>query len=396
MRTTLRHVGLVAAREFTERGRSRAFLVSNAFILVVIVAAVLVPVLIGGGDDGPHRLGVVGDAAADTAALAAGDAPGVDLAIVAVTDRTAGEAALADGTLDSVLLGTDVLLIAEGPPPDVRTALTRAAGVTALREVLAAAGVDLADAATDLAPLRVETVGTVDGGGPDLATPTFVLAFVAAFLLYGLLALLGQWVAQGIVEEKQSRIVEVLLSALRPGELLVGKVLGLGALGLLQLSLIAGTGLGASGALSGVELPPGGGRIIAVVLAWFLPGYLLYALLFALTAATVSRVEDLSSASLLPIAVLVGSLLLAQTTLGDPTSTLATAVAYVPFVAPIVQPGLVAAGVVGWPETLASLAVALATLALLVPLTARVYRGGVLRTAKVSVREALRSGRAAR
>ena len=396
MRTTLRHVGLVAAREFTERGRSRAFLISNAFILVIIVAAVLVPVLIGGGDDGPHRLGVVGAAAADTAALAASDTPEMDLAVVAVTDRAAGEAALADGTLDSVLLGTDLLLVADGAPADVRATLTRAAGATALRGVLAAAGVDLADAATDLAPLRVETVGAGDGGGPDLGTPTFVLAFVAAFLLYGLLALLGQWVAQGIVEEKQSRIVEVLLSALRPGELLVGKVLGLGALGLLQLSLIAGAGLGASGALSGVELPPGGGRIIAVVLAWFLPGYLLYALLFALTAATVSRVEDLSSASLLPIAVLVGSLLLAQTTLRDPTSTLATVVAYVPFVAPIVQPGLVAAGVVGWPETLVSLAIALATLVLLVPLTARVYRGGVLRTAKVSLREALRSGRAAR
>lgn len=395
MRDRLRHVGLVAAREFTERGRSRAFLVSNAFILVVIVAAVLVPVLIGGGDDGPYRLGVVGADAADTAALATGDDPERDLAVVAVTDRVAGEAALTDGTLDAVLLGTDVLLVADAAPADVRAALTRAAGATALRGILAAAGVDPADAAGALAPLRVEVVGSVDAGGPDLATPTFVLAFVAAFLLYGLLALLGQWVAQGIVEEKQSRIVEVLLSALRPGELLVGKVLGLGALGLLQLSLIAGAGLGASGSLSGVSLPPGGGRIIAVVLAWFLPGYLLYAMLFALTAATVSRVEDLSSASLLPIAVLVGSLLLAQTTLSDPTSTLASVVAFVPFVAPIVQPGLVAAGVVGWSETLLSLAVALATLALLVPLTARVYRGGVLRTARVSVREALRSGRAA-
>ncbi len=395
MRTMLRHVGLVAAREFTERGRSRAFLISNAFILVVIVAAVLVPVLLGGGDDGPHRLGVVGDAAADTAAAAVAD-PGVALTVVTVADRDAAEAALAAGTLDSVLVDSGVLLVADAPPTEVRTVLSRAATSTALRRLLADAGVPPADAAGVLAPLRVETVGQPDGAGVDLATPTFVLAFVAAFLLYGLLALLGQWVAQGIVEEKQSRIVEVLLSALRPGELLVGKVLGLGALGLLQLGLIAGAALGASGALSGVDLPAGGGRIIAVVLAWFLPGYLLYALLFALTAATVSRVEDLSSASLLPIAVLVGSLLLAQTTLGDPTSTLATVVAYVPFVAPIVQPGLVAAGVVGWPQTLASLAIAVATLALLVPLTARVYRGGVLRTAKVSVREALRSGRAAR
>jgi len=145
--------------------------------------------------------------------------------------------------------------------------------------------------------------------------------------------------------------------------------------------------------LSGFDLPPGGLRVIAVVLAWYVPGYMLYAMLFALTAATVSRVEDLQSASLLPIAVLVGALIAAQAALADPTSTFATVVTYVPFTAPIVQPALVAAGAVGWTGTVVSLALALVTLALLVPLTARIYRGGLLRTAKVSLREALRAGR---
>gem|GEM_PF-4344152 len=71
-------------------------------------------------------------------------------------------------------------------------------------------------------------------------------------------------------------------------------------------------------------------------------------------------------------------------------------VAYVPFTASIVQPALVAAGAVGWGETVASLAIAFVTLGVLVPLTARIYRGGLLRTAKVSLREALRAGRNAR
>lgn len=393
----LARIRLIATREFTERGRSRTFLISNAFILLVIVAAIVVPVLIGGDDDA-HRLGVVGNQAEEVAALAVAgqDAFGLALDVVPLADRAAAERALVDDAVDSVLLDARVLLAADTVPGAVRTLLTQAAGTTLLRTTLADAGVAPEAVAGLLTPLRVDRVERPDGGGIDLATPTFLLAFLGAVVLYGLLALLGQWVAQGIVEEKQSRVVEVLLSAVRPSELLVGKVIGLGGLGLAQLSVLAGAGIGASALLSGVDLPPGGLRIIAVVLAWFVPGYLLYAMLFALTAATVSRVEDLQSASLLPIAVLVGSLLAAQATLADPTSTFATVAAYVPFTAPIVQPGLVAAGAVGWGGTVVSLAVAVATIALLVPLTARVYRGGVLRTAKVSLREALRSGRGGR
>jgi ABC-2 type transport system permease protein len=394
--SALTNMRLVATREFTERGRSRTFLLSNLFILVVIIAAVVVPVLLSGGAD-EHRLGVVGDEAAAVAAAAVGGQGAFDvvLEVVPVADRAAAERALVDGTLDSVLVDARVLLVDAPVPGAVRTLLSQASGATVLGLTLAEAGVAPEAVAGLLVPLAIERVERPDGegGGIDFESPTFLLAFLAAFTLYGLLALLGQWVAQGIVEEKQSRVVEVLLSAVRPGELLVGKVVGLGALGLAQLAVLAGAGIGATAVLSGVDLPPGGLRVIAVVLAWFVPGYLLYAMLFALTASTVSRVEDLQSASLIPIAVLVGALLAAQAVLADPTSTLAGVVTYVPFTAPIVQPALVAAGAVGWGGTLVSLAIALATLGVLVPLTARVYRGGVLRTAKVSLREALRAGR---
>ncbi len=397
--SALTNVRLVAAREFTERGRSRTFLLSNLFILVVIVAAVVIPALLGGGAD-EHRLGVVGDEAAAVAEAAVGGQEAFDVAleVVQVADRAAAERALSDGTLDSVLIDARVLLVGDGVPGRVRTLLTQASGATVLGLTLVEAGVDPSALADLLVPLAVERIERADGDGPgiDLESPTFLLAILAAFVLYGLLALLGQWVAQGIVEEKQSRVVEVLLSAVRPSELLVGKVLGLGALGVVQMSALAAVGVGSSAALSGVDLPDGGLRIIAVVLAWFVPGYLLYAMLFALTAATVSRVEDLQSASLIPIGVLVGSLIAAQAVVADPTSSFSTVVAYVPFTAPIVQPALVAAGAIDWGGTLLSLAIAVATLGLLVPLTARVYRGGLLRTAKVSLREALRSGRAGR
>jgi ABC-2 type transport system permease protein len=85
--------------------------------------------------------------------------------------------------------------------------------------------------------------------------PSVAVVYGAVFLLYGLLAVYGQWVAQGIVEEKQSRVVEVLLSSLRPTELLAGKVLGLGALGLLQILLLAGVAAAGLLLTEVVEIP---------------------------------------------------------------------------------------------------------------------------------------------
>jgi ABC-2 type transport system permease protein len=201
--------------------------------------------------------------------------------------------------------------------------------------------------------------------------------------------LFGQWVAQGIVEEKQSRVVEVLLASLRPTELLAGKVLGIGALGLLQILLLAGVGVGGLLLTDVVDVPPAAWGGLALVIPWYVLGFLLYAALFAMAGSVVSRVEDMQSAIMPVIVVLVLALFAAQIALSNPTGTIATVAGVLPLTAPIVQPVLLAMGVTSWLQISSAIALALAAIAVMLPLAARIYRGGVLRTrGRVSFREA--------
>lgn len=223
----------------------------------------------------------------------------------------------------------------------------------------------------------------------DIFDPAIIIVFVAVFLLYGFLAVFGQWVAQGIVEEKQSRVVEVLLASLRPSELLAGKVLGLGALGLAQILLL--TGVGTAGLLltEVIEVPPAAWSGLALVVPWYVLGYLLYAGLFAMAGSIVSRVEDMQSAVMPVIVILVLALFAAQISSTTPRGTIAPVTGIFPLTDPIVQPVLLAMGVSSWVQVILAILLALAVIATLLPLSARIYRGGVLRTrGKVSFREA--------
>lgn len=226
-------------------------------------------------------------------------------------------------------------------------------------------------------------------GALDVFDPAVMVVFAAVFLLYGFLAVFGQWVAQGIVEEKQSRVVEVLLGSLRPTELLAGKALGLGALGLLQILLL--TSVGTAGLLftDAIDVPRAAWSGLALVIPWHVLGFLLYAALFAMAGSIVSRVEDLQSAVMPVIVVLVLALFAAQIALANPTGTIATVAGIIPLTAPIVQPVLLAMGVSSWLQIVLAILLAVAVIAALLPIAARIYRGGVLRTrGKVSFRDA--------
>ena len=386
MSTTL----LVAARELTERLRSRAFLISNVTILGLIALVVAIPTLVG--DDDPLAVGYVGDDAAGVGEIALAQQAAFDLEIelVAVDDRTAAESTLDNGDVEAVLLDATTVLTDGSLGPRLEALLANAANAVEIDRVLGDAGLDPAERATLLSieALTIEQLGE-DDPALDVFDPAVIVVFVAVFLLYGLLAVFGQWVAQGIVEEKQSRVVEVLLASLRPTELLSGKVLGLGALGLLQILLLAGVGAGGLLITEVVEVPAAAWSGLALVIPWYVLGFLLYAALFAMAGSVVSRVEDMQSAVLPVIVVLVLALLAAQIALSDPTGTIATVAGVVPLTAPIVQPVLLAMGVSSWPQIAVAIVLALVTIAVLLPVSARIYRGGVLRTSgRVSFRDA--------
>lgn len=388
-------IAIVIGREFTERLRSRTFLISNGVILLLIVASLALPVLLG--DRGPTHVGVVGDEAAAIARIADAQQEtfDVELELVELADVAAAETAIDDGEVDVALLDGTSALVERSLEPQMEALLSNAANGVQVDQRLTEEGLDAAARAElfSIEPLDIRSRAD-DGEVVDPLSAEVMVAFVGVFVLYGLLAVYGQWVAQGIVEEKQSRVVELLLSTIRPVELLVGKIAGLGLLGLAQIVLLATAGIVGLQVTGAVELPRSGYGALVLVVAWYVLGYMLYATLFAMAGAVVARVEDLQSAVMPVIMVLVLALFGAQAALSDPTSTAATVAGLIPFTAPIVQPVLAASGTAtGWEMVLAAV-LATGTIAVLLPLSGRIYRGGVLATrGRVSFRDAWRSSR---
>jgi ABC-2 type transport system permease protein len=387
-------VALVATREFTERLRSRAFLISNAAILGLLLIAGLLPVFLG--DEEPSRVGVVGGQAQQVADVAQAQQAtfGIEVVAVPLADRRAAEAALRADDVDVALVDGGTALTTTGIGRQLEALLTSAQNAVAVDAALAGAGLDLGGRAAllELEPLQVEQLERT--GGLDVFDPAIGVIFLAVFLLYGLLAIYGQWVAQGIVEEKQSRVVEVLLVTVRPSQLLAGKILGLGALGLAQVLLMGAAGVATLLVTDLVDVPAAAWRGLALVLPWYVLGFLMYATLFAVAGALVSRVEDVQSTTMPVILVLVLALFGAQVALSDPSGGLATFAGLFPLTAPIVLPVLVAVGAATWLEVVLAIVAAGGAIAVMLPFAARVYSGGLLRNrGRVSLREAWTTGR---
>ena len=386
---------VVAGRELTERARSKAFLISNVIILAAIALAATLPQLLG--DPGVHRVGVTDAASSELATVAEAQTAAGGLGTVEVVDLAdlaAAEDAVIDGEVDLAIVGGDTLLVDDGIPASLESVLRLGAQSLALEDALEDAGLPPGQRSRLLGggALTVDQVTAPDTAreeAQDALATAGPVAYLAIVALYGLLIFYGQWVAQGIVEEKQSRVVEVVLSTVSTRQLLAGKVLGIGVLGLGQILLIAAAGTAALLFATDIEPPAGLGSIIAVVLAWYLLGYTIYALLFAVTGAIVARVEDLQSAATPIVIVIVAGFAAAQFALQNPTGTLSVVLGYVPLTAPLIQPIRVAAEAAGPIEITVAVGLGLATVALLVPLVARLYAGGVLRTrARVRLRDA--------
>ena len=156
------------------------------------------------------------------------------------------------------------------------------------------------------------------------------LAIVAVILLYIAIITYGMAVAGGIVEEKASRVIEVVLSAIRPRELLFGKIAGLGALALCQFALTIGVGVAGALLLGVADLPSVTGGAAALVVAWFLAGFMLYACLYSIAGALVSRSEDLQSVAGPLYLVAVACYLVAFFGVSSPDSTLTTVASFFP------------------------------------------------------------------
>jgi ABC-2 type transport system permease protein len=377
----------VARREFVERARSMAFLVSTGLVLLALVGFMAFTAFTA-DDDALRGIGYIG--AGERIAKAAAElAPqrGVDVRLEPVEGRMDAEARLdpqRQGTgqdpLDVVIDERDHMLVHERLPDELEGLLVGALQRVALAELVAEVELTEEQQARLTAPqLDVQATVPPDPSEEVEEGPVLVIAALAVFGLYGLLIFYGNYVAQGIVEEKASRVIEVLLSAVRPTAVLYGKVGGLALLGIVQSLVIAGVGLTAAGLLLELTIPTEAYATLALALAWYVLGFVLYATVFAVAASLVSRQEDLGATTAPPIIVIVGAFFAAQESLQDPDSTFSLIASLVPFTAPLVQPLRYGAQVIDVWEVPVAIGLCLATIAVLVPVAARFYAGSALR-----------------
>jgi len=283
-----------------------------------------------------------------------------------------------------VLDGEPVLLRVEGTPEDLVAALGQASVLASTRSQLAEAGLSEQEVSAVLSTPPPEEVVLDDEEEGRGAVTYFVSLVLYLALLMG-----GMGVATGVAVEKSSRIAEVLVTTVRPAHLLAGKVLGIG-LSTLFLILAAAVPYSIAVLAGAVDVPTAvAGEVLGAV-GWFVLGYGIYATAFACLGALVDRQEDLGGAiGPLTTALIVAYLASIQAQ-SAPNSTVAVVTSYVPLSSPMVMPVRMAAGEVGPAEVALSVAIAVATLLVLVRLGGTIYRRALLRGGRrLKLREVL-------
>jgi ABC-2 type transport system permease protein len=242
-------------------------------------------------------------------------------------------------------------------------------------------------------PIALKTINIRGGKTTDQSgQAAFFLAYVMWFVLYVALIVYGQLVAGAVVEEKSSRIIEVLVSSLRPFQLLAGKVIGVGAVGLFQLVIWAAMAkiLIDKQAfflhLLGIQLPGGQAfglpavplATVAILLLYFVLGFFLYASMFAAIGAMSSSEADVRQAQQPVVMLIVIPALLAFGALNDPEGSVALILTLVPFSSPIAMPIRWSVSAVPASELAASVGLLLVTMLGVTWVAARIYRVGIL------------------
>ena len=386
-------IRLVAGREISTKLRSKAYLISTLVLVIAFVAFAVVMKLVGGSSSAT-TVGLTPPNSALAAPLeVSARALGETVETRQVPDDATARDDVSAGSLDAALTGdgSRVQVVVKKDLDDkLRSVLNVLGGKLALDQQITALGGDPAKVNAAVASAGVEVQPLEQPH--QYNSQQLVLGIIAGVLIYLSLLLNGQGVAQGVVEEKTSRVVELLLATIRPWQLLAGKVLGIGAVGLLQMAVIGVVGI-VAGLATGVltiSVSAAAGTVIWLIV-WYLLGFLMYSIVFAGLGALVSRQEEVSGAVGPALMFVIAGYVIGISILpSNPGSHLVEVLSVIPVFSPTLMPmRLAMGGVPAWEAGLSVLLVALLIPAL-VWLSARIYRNAVLRTgAKVRLREAL-------
>ncbi|MER5648846.1 ABC transporter permease [Streptosporangium sp. NPDC002524] len=379
---------LVARREIVTRGRTKAFVIGLVVSAILVAALAFLPKLFSGPDS--YTVGLTGAQSQALGPALSAAAKDVRLTVREFPDEASASGAVTAGDVDAAVVdGRRVL--ADGEVGGELGLLLETANQSAqTQRQLSEAGLDPAKvaAAMRVAPLEQVSVGA----DARYAGVRVGIASLLVMVLFFLLIYSSMYVAMGVVEEKGSRIVEILLTSVRPWQLLGGKIAGLGALALANMVVIIVAGLGAAAATGlAADLPPGMTGIVVSALFWFILGYAFFAAMAAALGSLVSRQEDANSV-LTPMTMLMMiTYLVAYFAAVQPNSPVARILSLVPPFSSMVMPVRMAGGeVLLWEIAVAAVLMLLATAGTLM-LGARIYSRAVLRTgARVKLSEAMR------
>jgi ABC-2 type transport system permease protein len=376
----MRQGWLVARREIRERSRSKAFRTGMVLMLVVVIAAIVVPAMIKTGPV-TRDVGFTGTTPATLPGIVIDQGKAVDVTVRphSYAGAAAGEKALRDHDVAVLVVDAHKLTWLGKSDERLRAIVTGAIQLVTVQQRAAAAGIDPGQLHAALAPVPVanEQLGLVAGRSPD----NEAAAMIMSVLLFLAIILYGNLVLTGVAEEKSSRVVEVLLARMSARTLLAGKVAGIGLLGFAQFAVTALAALVAALAVDSVHIPAVSGGVLAWVVAWFVLGYALYAMAYGALGSLASRTEDASSVAGPVSYVLVAAYWASYMAVANnPEGAGSKLVSLFPATAPFAMPGRIALGAAAWWEPVIAAALTVAAVAGLAVLAGRVYAGAILRT----------------
>lgn len=388
--STVAVIRVVAGRELRERLRAKSFYILTGLLVLLILAMGVGSRFIDDNGPGTIKVAVASSNADQVTAAVTATAAGFSrkATVETFTDMKAARAAL-DADKVGVVLDPKSLsaVFADEVDDQVLAILQQAWATVEIERNLLDAGLTVDEARVALTPRPIVGKSAAgDGDDTGLATITGILAAILLFI--SLQTFAAGYVLTGVVEEKSTAVVELLLARVRADQLLAGKVIGIGGAALLQFVAAVAASLG-SLVISGTEVPGAVWAAVPLTLVWFLTGYAFYSMLFALAGSLVSRQEDAQAASAPILTALIGAYVLVFAFGFVPDSLTSRIMSVIPPIAPLLMPMRMAAGSASWYEVAAALVFLLASIWGIWKLTGRIYSQVLLRRgSRISWRDA--------
>ena len=373
-------IGLVAGREIRQRVRGRTFRVATVLLLLGVAAAVIIPA-VSHGKAHTEQVGVVGraPAAVRTTIIVAARSAGTAVHLVAKTDAAAAGRALRSGQLDIAVVNARRIVVDKATARD--DPFPRAlAALLGLARAVKSAGVSPAQAATiaHAEPLRIASLEPAASNDAGRST-----AVLSAVIMFVLLTQYLTWTLIGVMEEKSSRVVEVLLATVRPLQLLSGKIIGIAVVVFAQATALAVVALHSPRQWDPTCCTARRRSSCSAPSSWLLLGYAFYCWLYAAAGSTVERQDQVQSLALpLSVPLIAGYILSISAAGSGSAATWFRVLAYLPPTAPFAMTTLVGLGEVAWWQFVLSAVISIASTIAVARLAAVVYRRAILRTGR--------------